>query len=89
MNQHHYTSKEIRQKIYSVVSEVSGIKASELKMSFSINDDVTPSSLDRVTLFMALEDEFSTSVAEDELKDIDTLEDLINFVERKADILSA
>ena len=89
MIQHHYTSKEIRQKIYSVVSEVSGIEISELNTSHSISDDIAPSSLDRVTLFMALEDEFSTSVAEDELEGIDTLEDLIRFVERKANMISA
>lgn len=84
MNQTTYTSEEIRQKVYSVVFEVSGIEKSKLENDLSINDDIAPSSLDRVTLFMALEDEFSTSVAEEELQDIKTLGDLINFVENKA-----
>ena len=84
MNQAPFTSDEIRQKVYSVVFEVSGIETSKLENSLSISDDIAPSSLDRVTLFMALEDEFSTSVAEEELRDIETLGDLINFVERQA-----
>jgi len=83
MNQVSYTSEEIRKKVYSVVCEVSGIETSELKNSLSISDDIAPRSLDRVTLFMALEDEFSTSVAEEELQGIDTLGDLISFVENK------
>jgi acyl carrier protein len=33
---------------------------------------------------MALEDEFSTTVEEEELQDIETLGDLVSFVERKA-----
>lgn len=88
MNQPRITSEDIHQKVYSVVAEVSGIDVSKLKMDLSINDEIAPSSLDRVTLFMALEDEFSTSVAEDELQDIETLKDLIDFVERKAELAS-
>ncbi len=89
MNQPLITSEEIRQKVYSVVAEVAGVEASKLDIDLSINDDIAPNSLDRVTLFMALEDEFSTSVAEDELQGIETLGDLILFVERKAESLSA
>jgi len=89
MNQTTYTSEEIRQKVYSVVFEVSGIEKSKLENDLSISDDIAPSSLDRVTLFMALEDEFSTSVAEEELQDIKTLGDLINFVENKAEANAA
>ncbi len=89
MNQPLITSEEIRQKVYSVVAEVAGVEVSKLDIDLSINDDIAPNSLDRVTLFMALEDEFSTSVAEDELQGIETLGDLILFVERKAESLSA
>ena len=84
MNQPLYSPEEVRQKVISVVSEVSAIDISKLSMDLSISDDIAPSSLDRVTLFLALEDEFSRSIAEDELEDINTLQDLINFVERKA-----
>ena len=84
MNQALYTPEQIRQKVISVVSEVSAIDVSKLDMGLSIREDIAPTSLDRVTLFMALEDEFSRSIAEDELEDINTLQDLIGFVEKKA-----
>jgi acyl carrier protein len=89
MNQATYTPEEIRQKVYSVVFEVSGIETSKLNSNLSINDDIAPVSLDRVTLFMALEDEFSTTVAEDELQDIVTLGDLVTYVEDKAKLGSS
>ncbi len=83
MNRQQLTSEEILQKIYAVVSEVSGIETSQLNTELSINDDIVPSSLDRLTLLMALEDEFLGSIAEEELKDILTLGDLMEFVEGK------
>ena len=89
MNSKQITSEEIRQKIYTVVFEVSGIETSKLNAQLSINDDIVPSSLDRLTLLMALEDEFSGSIAEEELKDILTLGDLVNFVESKFIVSSA
>lgn len=84
MNHPLYSPEQVRQKVLSVVSEVAALDISKLSMDLSIRDDIAPSSLDRVTLFMALEDEFSRSIAEDELEDINTLQDLISFVERKA-----
>ncbi len=83
MTHQNYSLEEIRQKVLSVVSEVSAIELSALQMQFLINQEIAPTSLDRVTLFMALEDEFSRSIAEEELQGIETLEDLIKFVEVK------
>lgn len=81
MTQHHLTAEEIREKVFSVISEVSGLELSQLDMSLSIREDIAPSSLDLVTLFMALEDEFSKTIAEDEFQNIVSLGDLIGFVE--------
>jgi len=86
MSQATYTSEELQQKVYSVVYEVSGIEASKLDNSLSISGDIAPNSLDRVTLFLALEDEFSTSVAEEKVQDIETLGDLVRFVEAQAEL---
>lgn len=82
-------SQEIRQKVHSVVCEVSGMELSELKADLSIEEDIAPTSLDRVTLFMALEDEFSSSIPEEEVQGIKTLGDLIHFVESRLDAATA
>lgn len=86
MSQATYTPEELQKKVYSVVCEVSGIETSKLDNSLSISGDIAPNSLDRVTLFLALEDEFSTSVAEEKVQDIETLGDLVRFVEAQAEL---
>ena len=84
MNKPNFSTDEIREKVYAVVYEVSGIEIAKINDGLSIGDDIAPSSLDRVSLFMALEDEFATSVDEDEVQEINTVGDLIKFVEKKA-----
>ncbi len=78
------TFKEIKRSIYEVISEVSGLSVSDLDVDMSIADDIAPNSIDRITLFMALEDEFGESIPESEAKDIHTLEQLVKFVEHRA-----
>lgn len=77
------TSNDIRQHAFSVVSEVCGISIDELDTGMSISDDIAPNSIDRITLFMALEDEFGESIPESEVRDIGTLQELLDFVESR------
>lgn len=80
MSRQRFTPEGIREKVLTVVSEVSGMDASALNENLSIAEDIAPTSLDRVTLFMALEDEFEKSVAEEDLQGVDTLGKLIEFI---------
>jgi acyl carrier protein len=77
------TPDDIRQHAFSVVSEVSGISIEDLDKGMSIADDIAPNSIDRITLFMALEDEFGESIPESEVGDIGTLQELLDFVESR------
>lgn len=88
MSRSRFTSEQIREKVYTVVSEVTGMEISELDEGLLINEEIAPTSLDRVTLFMALEDEFSRSVAEEDLQGIDTLGKLVAFVDLKLNAAS-
>jgi acyl carrier protein len=74
------TAKEISERIFTVISEVSGLDPEDLDPAMSITDDIAPSSIDRVTLFMALEDEFGASIPENEVRGITTLKELLDFV---------
>jgi len=69
------------QKIFTVISEVTGRPVEDLGKDMSLVDDIAPNSIDRITLFMALEDEFGRPIPEDELKDVHTLRELIGYVE--------
>ncbi len=49
----------------------------------SITDDLGADSLDVVDLVMALEDEFSIEIPEDEVENIKTVGDIIKYIEDK------
>ncbi len=49
----------------------------------SITDDLGAESLDVVDLVMALEDEFSVEIPEDEVENIKTVGDIIKYIEDK------
>lgn len=49
----------------------------------SITDDLGADSLDVVDLVMALEDEFSVEIPEDEVENIKTVGDIVKYIEDK------
>ena len=49
----------------------------------SITDDLGADSLDVVDLVMALEDEFSVEIPEDEVENIKTVGDIVQYIEDK------
>ncbi|GJL80656.1 MAG: hypothetical protein DHS20C01_02900 [marine bacterium B5-7] len=75
------TPKIIREHVIELISEVSGLSVDELEPGMSVAEDIAPNSIDRITLFMALEDEFNESIPESEVRDIITLKQLLDFVE--------
>jgi acyl carrier protein len=77
------TPTNIEEIIFNVVAEVCGRSITELKPELSIADDLAPSSIERITLFMALEDEFGGSIEENEVVDLVSLKDLVQFIEAK------
>lgn len=87
MNLARASSKQVREHIYLVISEVSGIEIEDLSTGMSIVEDIAPNSIDRITLFMALEDEFGESIPEEEVRDLETLQELIDYVEQKISAL--
>ena len=49
----------------------------------SITDDLGADSLDVVDLVMAIEDEFSVEIPEDEVENIKTVGDIVKYIEDK------
>ena len=49
----------------------------------SITDDLGADSLDVVDLVMALEDEFSVEIPEDQVENIKTVGDIVKYIEAK------
>lgn len=76
-------NKEIEQQVMNVVNEVLTLEPRDDLLDASFSDDLSLSSLERMTLFIALEDEFGHDISQDEVEDVDTLRGVIKFVETK------
>lgn len=76
-------NKEIEQQVMNVVNEVLTLEPRDDLLDASFGDDLSLSSLERMTLFIALEDEFGHDISQDEVESIDSLRGVIQFVEMK------
>lgn len=66
-----------------VVHEVLTLGQLDNLLDASFADDLSLSSLERMTLFIALEDEFQSDIPQEEVEHIDSIRDVIEFVQTK------
>ncbi|HIV21023.1 MAG TPA: acyl carrier protein [Candidatus Scatomorpha stercorigallinarum] len=72
----------IYDKIIGMVANQFGVDKDELSRDTSFADDLSADSLDVVELSMTIEEEFDLGeIAEDDLKKISTIGDLVDYVE--------
>ena len=72
----------IYDKIIGMVANQVGVDKDELSRDTSFADDLSADSLDVVELSMTIEEEFDLGeIAEDDLKKISTIGDLVDYVE--------
>ena len=72
----------IYEKIIGMVAEQFGVDKEELSRETSFADDLSADSLDVVELSMTIEEEFNIGeIAEEDLKNISTVGDLVDYVE--------
>ena len=74
------TEAEIEEKVFQIVSEQMGIDKSELTRETSFVDDLNADSLDTVELVMEFEDEFETSIPDEEAEKIRTIGQAIEHI---------
>jgi len=76
-------SQEVEQQVMNVANEVLTLEQRENLLSASFSDELSLTSLERMTLFIALEDEFGHDIDQNEVEHIDSFRDVIEFVEKK------
>tara|TARA_A100001388_G_C28337995_1_gene297599 strand:+ start:124 stop:372 length:249 start_codon:yes stop_codon:yes gene_type:complete len=74
------TKDEVYEKVKSVIVDQLGISEEEITMESSFTDDLGADSLDTVELVMALEEEFSTDISDDEAEKLTTVEKTVEFI---------
>ncbi|MFH1856362.1 MAG: acyl carrier protein [Candidatus Omnitrophota bacterium] len=74
---------EIAEKIKQIIAEQLGVKLEEIKSESSFVDDLGADSLDTVELVMALEEEFSIEIPDEDAEKMTTVASAIKYIEDK------
>ena len=67
----------VETRVLSVVKEVLAIEGDPPALDSSLVDDLGADSLDLLSLFMALEDEFGGTISEEDTEGLTTLRDVV------------
>jgi acyl carrier protein len=75
---------DVQKRVVKVVAEVTNLPENDIRLAASLGEDLSMDSLQRMTLFVALEDEFqSDSMPPEEVAGLATVADIVGFIERK------
>ncbi len=74
---------DIQQRVLKVFCEVLNRKESEIQLDTSLQGDLKIDSLNQMTLFIVLEEEFQRTIPPEQVTDIVTVKDVIDFIHRK------
>ena len=78
------TDQEILTGLGEIVEEIAGVPADEVTPSKSFVDDLDIDSLSMVEIAVAAQDKFGVEIPDDQLKDLTTVQDVVNFVAKNA-----
>ena len=68
-------------KIKTILAEQLDVDADTLTMETDIAKDLNADSLDVVEILMSIEDEFSVEIPDEEIENIKTIGDLVEYIE--------
>lgn len=71
------------EKIKSIIAEQLGVDEAEIKTESSFKDDLGADSLDLFELVMALEEEYKTEIPSEDLENINTVGEIIDYLKAK------
>ena len=74
------SEQEVFEKVKNVIVEQLGVSEEETTREASFTDDLGADSLDTVELVMALEEEFSTEIADEEAEKLTTVGKTVDFI---------
>ena len=73
---------EIESKVIDIVAEQVGVDKGEISRETSFTNDLNADSLDTVELVMEFEDEFETSIPDEQAEKIQTIGQAIDFIKQ-------
>lgn len=71
----------MREDILKLIAEHFNMDVDELNDNMSFQDDLNADSIELVELIMSIEEEFDIEVSEEDLENIETIGDVIDYIE--------
>ena len=75
--------KEMLEKLQEIIAEQLGIEAAEVQAESNFKDDLNADSLDLFEMIMAMEEEFGVEIPSDDLDQIATVQDVMDYLKNK------
>lgn len=73
-------------KLKAMISEQLDVEEDDITMDTSFQDDLNADSLDLVELIMSIEDEFELEVEDEEVENIQTVRDAVEYIQAQTDL---
>ena len=71
------------EKLQEIIAEQLGIEAAEVNAESNFRDDLNADSLDLFEMIMAMEEEFGVEIPSDDLDQIATVQDVMDYLKNK------
>ncbi|MCE1245084.1 MAG: acyl carrier protein [Firmicutes bacterium] len=75
----------VLERLQKIIVDQLGVDIEQVTPEASITDDLGADSLDRVELVMAIEGEFNIEISDEDAEQIVTVQDAINFIQKKSE----
>ena len=76
------SQQEILAELAQIVNEIAGVPVGDISLEKSFLDDLDVDSLSMVEIATAAEDKFGIRIPDDDLKNLKTVGDAVNYIER-------
>ena len=76
--------QEILAGLAEIIDEIAGVPADEVTPDKSFVDDLDIDSLSMVEIAVAAQDKFGVEIPDDQLKDLTTVQDVVNYVSKNS-----
>ena len=78
------SEQEILQGLGEIIDEIAGVPADEVTPDKNFVDDLDIDSLSMVEIAVAAQDKFGVEIPDEQLKDLKTVQDVVNFVSKNS-----
>ena len=78
------TDVEILEGLGEIIEEIAGVPAAEVTPEKNFVDDLDIDSLSMVEIAVAAQDKFGVEIPDEQLKDLKTVQDVVNFVSKNS-----